>query len=182
MLFAAGSGVATSSGAVFGGGGEARVGLGRGFGHPSFWIQGATGAAFAEQTSEVTVQTNVTSLRAGADVALVATRVFGLEAGAGAGADVFHTVPQGAGPRFALGPTMDLVDPMMTARVLAGVRIAGGVRAVAGIDLDFDLAAHHYVTVLASRAHDDVFQPWVARPTVILGVCVPLLGGAGCVP
>jgi hypothetical protein len=182
MVFAAGSGVATSSGAVLGGGGEARLSLGRGFAHPSFWVQGATAATFAEQTADVTVETNVTSLRGGADLALVSTGLVGVHAGAGAGADVFHTVPAHGSPGVALEPTVDLVDPIVTARVLGGIRLPGGVRAIAGVDLDVDLAAHRYVTVLASGAHAGVYTPWAARPTVLLGVCVPLLGREGCVP
>jgi len=181
MLFATGSGVATSSGAVLGGGGEARLALGRGFAHPSFWIQGSTAATFAEQTADVTVETNVTSLRGGADFALVSTGLIGVEAGAGAGTDVFHTVPTHAASGVALEPTQDLVDPIVTGRVLASLRLPGGVRAIAGVSVDFDLAAHHYVTALASGSHEAVYQPWVARPTVVLGACVPLLGGAGCV-
>jgi hypothetical protein len=181
MLFATGSGVTTSSGAVLGGGGEARLSLGRGFVHPSFWLQGSTGASFAERTADVTVQTNVTSLRAGADVSLVSTHLFGVEAGVGAGADVFHAVPMDAGSGFALEPTMDLVDPMFTARALASLRLVAGVRVVAGVDLDVDLDAHRYVTLLDSGAWDSVYRPWSARPTVLLGVCVPLLGGEGCV-
>jgi hypothetical protein len=182
MLFATGSGVATSSGAVPGVGAEARLSLGRGFGHPYFWGQGSTAAAFAEQTADVTVETNVTSLRGGADFALVSAGRIGVAAGAGAGADVFHTVPVHASPRVALEPTMDLADPIVTARILAGIRLPGGARAIAGATLDLDLAAHHYVTALASGAHDGVYQPWAARPTVLLGVCIPLLAGGGCIP
>jgi hypothetical protein len=80
----------------------------------------------------------------------------------------------------SLGPTMDLADPVFTARVSAGVRVAAGARLVVGVDADYDAQIHRYVTVVSSGAHASVFEPWPVRPSVLVGLCVPLAGGLGC--
>jgi hypothetical protein len=186
-VFGTGRGVASGTGPVVGGGAAVGVTPWRGFWRPSFWLSGSYNAPFDEQTTDVAVETTVTSLRGGATFALWAAHGFGLDAGAGVGADVFHTVPgSGSGnpaPRVTLSPTMDLVDPVVTARVLAGVRVAAGARLVVGIDVDYDVASHRYVTAPASggsSAVASVLEPWPVRPSLLVGLCVPLVGGLGC--
>jgi hypothetical protein len=182
-VFASGRGVATGAGPVLGAGAAVSATAWRGRGRPLVWLSGSYNAPFGEQTADVTVQTTVTSLRAGGSFAVVAAPAFGVDAGVGAGADVFHTVPSPPGvpaPTLTLGPTMDIVDPVVSARVSAGVRVAAGARLVVAVDLDYDLSQHRYVTAQAST-HASVFEPWAARPSLLLGLCVPLVGGLGCV-
>jgi hypothetical protein len=177
--FASLRGVASGTGPVLGGGASLGLSVWRGVFRPTFWLSGSYNAPFGEQTTDVAVETTVTSFRGGASVGLVALRGFGLDVGLGAGADLFHTVPGNPSPNVTLGPTMDLVDPVVASRAEVSIGVAAVARLVLGVDVDYDLASHRYVTALAGGP-SSVFEPWPVRPSVRFGLCVPLVGGAGC--
>ncbi len=178
--FASLRGVASGTGPVLGGGASLGLRVWRGVFRPTFWLSGSYNAPFGEQTTDVAVETTVTSLRGGASVGLVALRGFGLDVGLGAGADLFHTVPGNPSPDVTLGPTMDLVDPVIASRAEVSLGVAAGARLVLGVDVDYDFASHRYVTALASGGPSSVFVPWPVRPSARFGLCVPLVGGLGC--
>jgi hypothetical protein len=177
--FASLRGVASGTGPVLGGGASLALSIWRGVFRPTFWLSGSYNAPFGEQSTDVAVETTVTSLRGGASVGLIALRGFGVDVGLGAGADLFHTVPGNPSPNVTLNPTMDLADPVVASRAEASIGVAAGARLVLGVDVDYDLASHRYVTALASGP-SSVFEPWPVRPSVRFGLCVPLVGGLGC--
>jgi hypothetical protein len=181
--FAAGRGVASNTGPTLGGGGAVSVTPWTGPWKPSLSLGGAYFAPFGTPATDVTLQTTITSFRAVASVRVPRTRVIGLDAGLGAGADLFHTVPSTTGnpATVTLGKTQDLADPVVTARVVAGIRLSAGARIVVGIDVDFDAGARRYVTeAIATKDHDTVMQPWLVRPSAMVGLCIPLIGSIGC--
>ena len=109
-------GVASGVGAVFGVGATLSVAAWRGVGRPGLWLSGTYHDPFDEHTSDVTLDTTITSLRAGASTAIVSARRFGVEVGLGAGADVLHTSQTSTDPSVVLSPGHDDVDPVVTAR------------------------------------------------------------------
>jgi hypothetical protein len=181
--FAAGRGVASNTGPSLGGGATIGVTAGTGPWKPSVSLGGAYYAPFGTSVPDVTLQTTISSFRAVASVRVPHTKVIGVDLGLGAGADLFHTVPSNPSPQVVtLGPTKDLVDPVVTARVLAGIRLSAGARVTVGIDVDFDAGSHRYVTYSIATKEDTgvPLQPWPVRPSAMLGLCVPLIGSIGC--
>jgi hypothetical protein len=178
--YGTGRGIAPGAEAVLGAGGALGVTGWRGFGRPTLWLSGAYNAPFDEPNPDVTVRTTMTSVRGSVMLEMLAARLLGLDAGLGAGADIFHAVPGTASTGTSLAGTSDLVDPMVTARVIAGVRLVAGTRLVVGVDVDCDVATHRYVIQRATGDHSAVFQPWPVRPSALVGLCVPLAGALGC--
>jgi hypothetical protein len=180
-VFATGRGVSSGSGAVPGVGAALHATAWRGFGRPSLWLSGSYNAPFDESSKDlVVVQTTVSSFRAVPSLQVVIRRWLDVDAGVGAGVDVFHTDPSDPGPNVTLRPTKNLVDPILTAQIIARFRIAASARVFVGVDLDYDAGAHRYVTADASGTPTQVFQPWPLRPSAMVGLCVPLLGTLGC--
>jgi hypothetical protein len=178
--FATGRAVASGAGPVLGAGAAMNVTAWPAVGRPSLWLGGSYSAPFDERTAQVSLRTTVSSLRGIPGVQVVGGRMFDVDVGVGAGADVFHTVPSNPGAMVTLGPAKDVVDPVLTAQVVTRIRVAAIARIVVGVDLDYDLGAHRYVTADASDVHTPVYQPWPVRPSAMLGLCVPLLGALGC--
>jgi hypothetical protein len=180
--FASGRGVASSTGPSLGGGASVGVTAGSGLWKPSVSLGGAYYAPFGVSANDVSLQTTISSFRAVGSVRVPHTKVVGVDAGLGAGVDLFHTVPGNPGPSVvSLGSTQDLVDPVVTARIVVGIRLSAGARITAGVDVDFDAASHRYVTeAVATDVHASVLQPWPIRPSATLGLCIPLIGSIGC--
>jgi hypothetical protein len=180
--FAAGRGVASNTGPSLGGGASVGVTAGTGPWKPSVSLGGAYYAPFGASATDVSLQTTISSFRAVASVRIPRTKFVGVDAGLGAGADVFHTVPGNPGSSVVtLGGTQDLVDPVVTARLVAGIRLSAGARVTVGMDVDFDAGGHRYVTETdATRVISAILQPWPVRPSAMVGLCVPLIGSIGC--
>jgi hypothetical protein len=180
--FAAGRGVASNTGPSLGGGASVGVTAGTSPWKPSVSLGGAYYAPFGASATDVSLQTTIASFRAVASVRIPRTKFVGVDAGLGAGADLFHTVPGNPGSSLVtLGATQDLVDPVVTARIVAGFRVLAGARVTVGVDVDFDAGGHRYGTETdATRAFSAVLQPWPVRPSAMVGLCLPLIGSIGC--
>lgn len=177
--FATGRGVSSETGAVLGGGAALDMTAWRGIGRPSLWISGSYNAPFDQQNADVTLQTTVSSFRGVPSILVLASRILDVNVGVGAGVDVFHCVPSNPGPNVTVRSTSDLVDPVLTGQIVTRIRVATSARIVVGIEVDYDAAAHRYVTA-DSGVHTGVFQPWLVRPSAMVGLCVPLMGALGC--
>jgi hypothetical protein len=75
---------------------------------------------------------------------------------------------------------------MVTARVLASLKLFSWMHIVVGVDLDYDLGRHRYVTAATlggagatSGAAVAVLDPWPLRPSLLIGLCFPLIEGRG---
>jgi hypothetical protein len=170
----------TNSNADFGGGGAVALSAGQGRWRPGLWISGAYSGAFDSQNTEVTLQTSATSLRAIPRVEIAALRVLQVDVGAGAGMDVFHTVPRDPGALVMLGSTRTVVDPVLTGQVVARIRVASSARLLVGVDVDYDFARHRYTALDAAGNRTAVLEPWALRPSAMIGLCLPLLGAVAC--
>jgi hypothetical protein len=171
---------ADHAGPIVGGGGAVDLGLGRGRWRPELWVSGAYDSAFASQSPEATLQTSVTSIRAVPGVAVSPLRVLQVALGAGAGMDVLHTVPRDPAASVELRPAKTLVDPVITGLVSARIRILSVARLIVGAEVDYDFAAHKYTARDASGNPIAVLEPWLVRPSAMIGLCVPLAGAVAC--
>ncbi|MGH7435360.1 MAG: hypothetical protein ACRENE_06775 [Polyangiaceae bacterium] len=187
IAFASGRGVASGTGPVFGAGGTVALAAWHDVGRPALWVSGTYNTPFDEHTPNVAVDTTVTSVRGGASVAAFVTRRLGVDVGLGAGADVFHTTQTTSDRSVELSPTANLVDPIVTARALVGLRLASWAHLVVGVDVDYDFGLHHYVTAATLGAAGAtsaqpvaVYEPWPVRPSLLVGLCVPIVDGRGC--
>jgi hypothetical protein len=180
--FATGRGVSSESGAVLGGGAALQAMAWRAYGRPSLWLSGSYNAPFDESNGDVVVHTAVSSFRAVPSLQVLVRRWIDLDVGVGGGVDLFHTTPSNPGPNVTLRPTKDLADPIVTAQIVARFRIATSASVLVGLDLDYDAGPHRYVTAVAAGGPPaGVFQPWLLRPSAMVGLCVPLMGTLGCV-
>ncbi len=109
-------------------------------------------------------------------VRLFGGRTWFIEAGAEGGADVFWVTPRSTGlpRRFIDGETTN-ASPIVGA--LVGGRFALGPRAdfVFALAADVDLAPHRYV-IHDGASTDVAFEPWLVRPTLVLGLDFTLAG------
>jgi hypothetical protein len=168
------------AGPIVGGGGAVDVGLGRGRWRPELWVSGAYDSAFASQSSEVTLQTSITSIRAVPGVAFSPLRVLQVGFGAGAGIDVLSAVPRDPAASVELTTAKTVVDPVFTGLVSARIRILSFARLIVGAEVDYDFAAHRYTAIGASGNPVAVLEPWLVRPSAMIGLCVPLAGAVAC--
>jgi hypothetical protein len=178
VAFATGRALGAST-AIGAGGGLDAAPWGRAPGRPTLWLTGAFNAPFETPSSLVTLQTDIVSVRALADVELTRVGALRVAAGGGGGMDVFHAVPLQAGsPSVTLGATTTRIDPLLAARVQALVHVAGGPSFVFALDLDYDVEPHRYEALQADGARSVVLDPWRFRPGGEVGLSVPLFGGA----
>ena len=178
VAFATGRALGAST-AIGAGGGADAAPWGRAPGRPTLWLTGAFNAPFETTSNLVTLQTNIVSVRALADVELSRLGALRLTAGGGTGIDVFHAVPLQAGaPSVTLGGATTRVDPLLVARVQALVHVVGGPSFVFAMDLDYDIEPHRYEAGQTDGAPPTVvLEPWRLRPGGEVGLSIPLFGG-----
>jgi hypothetical protein len=179
--FASGRGMASSTGPVIGGGGAVNLTAWRGPWRPSLWLGGSYNAAFGKlDPGIVSLATSATSIRAIPSVELLDGSLLQVDFGAGGGVDIFHTVPGSPGLAVELGPTKNVGDPVLTAQVVARFRVTSAARIFVGVDVDGDLGSHRYTSRDLAGNSSAVLEPWLVRPSAMLGLCVPLVGVAAC--
>jgi hypothetical protein len=178
--FATGRQWGANSNADFGGGGAVALSAGRGRWRPGLWVSGAYSGAFDSQDTEVTLQTSATSIRAIPRVEIAALRELQFDVGAGAGMDIFHTVPRDPGASVMLNAAHTVVDPVLTGQVVARIRVVSQARLIVGIDLDYAFARHRYTSLDAAGNATAVLEPWLFRPSGMIGLCFPLMGAGAC--
>jgi hypothetical protein len=148
---------------------------------PSLWIGGSYNAAFdTQEPGVVALETAVTSIRAVPSVELLALSLLQVDIGVGGGVDIFHTVPGSAGLSVAVGSTKTLGDPVLTAQLIARIRVISGARLLVGVDVDDDIGRHWYASKDGAGNSTSVLEPWPVRPSAMIGLCVPLVGTAAC--
>jgi hypothetical protein len=180
-VFAAGFGIASSSGAVLGGGGGVELLLARAPLRPGLWLTGAFMTSFDAQGSQATLETSVSSFRALPSVRVLTVGPLRWDVGAGAGVDLFHTTPRNASRATVdLAPTQTLADPVLDAQILLRIRVAPSARIVVGSDVAYDIGLHRYSDVDRTLTRHTVLEPWAVRPSVFVGLCIPIAGTAGC--
>jgi hypothetical protein len=128
----------------------------------------------------VTLQTNITSIRAVPGVAFSPWRVLQFAFGAGAGIDVLQAVPRDPAASVEVLPAKTLVDPVLIGLVSARIRILSVARLIVGAQVDYDFAAHRYTALDAGGNAIAVLEPWLVRPSAMIGLCVPLVGAVAC--
>jgi hypothetical protein len=130
---------------------------------------------------DLALETSVSSLRAVPSVELVRAPALDLGLGAGAGVDLFHTIPRDARrPSVHLSDPMTLADPILEVQLVSRIRVAANARLLLGLELDYDFHAHRYDAIDRAGNADTVLQAWAIRPAAILGFCVPLGGATAC--
>ena len=177
--FASGREIVGGATAIGAGGGLNTAPWGHAPGRTTFWVTGAFNAPFDTSNSLVTLQTEIVSLRALADVELSRLGALRLAAGGGTGMDVFRVVPlQANAPSVTLGGTTTRVDPLLASRLLALVHVAGGPSFVFAVNLDYDIEPHRYESVPIRGAPGVLLEPWRFRPSGEVGLSIPLFGRA----
>jgi hypothetical protein len=181
VAFGVGFGVASTSGALLGGGGGLELLLARAPLRPALWLTGASSTSFDTKGREVTLETSLSSFRAMPAIRVLAIGPLRWDLAAGAGVDLFHTIPRDASrPSVNLNPTQTLADPVLDAQILTRVRIAPGVRLLLGFDVAYDFGLHRYSDVDRMLAERTVLEPWAVRPSALVGLCIPIAGSAAC--
>jgi hypothetical protein len=166
---------------VFGGGASLDVALGHVLLRPSVWLAATIHESFDAQGSDLALETSVSSLRAVPSVELLRAPALDLGLGAGAGVDLFHTIPRDARrPSVQLSGPTTRVDPILEVQVLSRIRVAENARLLVGLQLDYDFHAHRYTSLDRSGNPNPVLQAWDIRPSAIVGLCVPLGGATAC--
>jgi hypothetical protein len=179
--FGIGSGVASSSGALFGGGASLDLLLRQPFLSPTLWLGAGLLQSFDTQGQRLVLETSVSSLRAVPGVELVDLSALDLDLGVGIGIDLFHTIPRDGTPStVVLGDPKTLADPVLEALLVSRIRLARGARLLVGVVLDYDFGGHRYTSVDRFETSSVVLQPWTLRPSAMLGLCIPILGPGAC--
>jgi hypothetical protein len=171
----------SGSGPVFGGGASLDIGIGHIPLRPSLWLGAMIHESFDASGSDLALETSVSSFRAVPTVLLAQASALDLGLGAGAGVDLFHTIPRD-NRRFSvqLSEPMTLVDPVLEVQVISRVRVGQAARLLVGLDVDYDFGTHRYTSIDKSGNSNPVFEAWAIRPAAILGLCVPLGGASAC--
>jgi len=181
--FASARAIASTS-PVMGGGGAVDVTAWRGPWSPSLWVGGSYNAAFGAEEQGVPLSTAVTSIRAVPSVELLELALLELEIGAGGGVDVFHAVPGEAEANTVPNPATTRFDPIVCGQLVARVRVLSSARILVGVDIDYDFRRHVYTTDYIASGNfipvGTVLEPWPVRPSAMIGLCVPLVGGPAC--
>jgi hypothetical protein len=177
--FASGRGVASSSGALLGGGAAVDVMVRRGRWWPNLWLAASYSAPFDAANQDITLETSLQSYHVVPSLRLFDLGVLQVDFGVGAGLDLFQTTPRNPGASVGAKGDKTLADPVLVGQLVARVRIGAAVRLLLGLDLDYDLHRRQYETV-DGTASVPVMEPWPARPSVIAGLCMPLVGASGC--
>jgi len=185
--FASGRGMASNVGAVVGGGGAVNFAAWPGPWRPRLWIGGSYNAAFSTQdaTDGVALATAVTSIRAIPSIELLERSVLQIDVGVGGGVDVFHAVPGSAGLNLAgqaVTPesTTTRSDPVLTGQLVARIRVVSSARLLVGVGVDYDMDRRRYTVQYSGGSSTAVLEPWLVRPSAMIGLCVPLVGTVAC--
>jgi hypothetical protein len=151
---------------------------------PRLWIAASYDTPFQATSPDVTLRVSVWSVRALPTVALLRWGVLGLDAGVGAGLEVLNAFPApdqtAGGSLIATAPPSTVVDPVATGQLMVWLRPTGGVGVLVGAYADYDLAPHRYTTLDRFHQSSTVVEPWLLRPAVIAGFCIPLTGASAC--
>ncbi len=174
--FATTGAVVSGSGPVLGGGVALALLVGQLPMHPRLWLTAAFDASFDTVSDDMVLETSISSFRALPSVEIFATSAVRVELAAGAGIDLFHTIPRDASRPFVdlLGTRTD-VDPILAAELIADVRVAWTARVFLGAGLDYDLGLHRYLDIRRT-GQVVVMEPWPLRPVGLLGLRIPLAG------
>jgi hypothetical protein len=151
---------------------------------PRLLIAASYDTPFEVTNPDVTLRVAVWSLRALPTVAILRWGALGLDAGVGAGLEALNAVPAPAqaagGPPIAIASQSTVFDPVATGQLMVWLRPTGGVGVLLGAYADYDLAPHRYTTVDRFGQSSTVVEPWLLRPAVIAGFCIPLTGTSAC--
>ena len=151
---------------------------------PRLWIAASYDTPFQATSPDVTLRVSVWSVRALPTFALLRLGVLGLDAGVGAGLEVLNAFPapgpSAGGPPIATASPSAVVDPVATGQLMVWLRPTGGVGVLLGAYADYDLAPHRYTTLDRFGQSSTVVEPWLLRPAVIAGFCIPLTGTSAC--
>jgi hypothetical protein len=170
------------SGPVLGVGAGADVSFGRVPWRPSVWLSAAYGTRFDVQSGPVTFDVAASSFRLMPAVAILELDVMQMDLGVGGGVDLFRVAPLVVrNTQAAFGQPTTFADPVATGQLLVRLRLVSQVRMTFGFDVDYDCAPHE-VSVPGGRPGrpPDTFEPWGLRPSLALGLCVPLSSGGAC--
>ncbi len=142
----------------------------------ALWAFGAYHVPFGEDAAPVALHSSVWSVRAVPTFELVEISGFLLEAGAGAGLDVFALSPGAASPGVTLQDAQrSEVSPILTALVAAHVRLGPSARAFLAGTIDADLDPRRYV-LQSSGGASALIAPLTFRPGVSLGLSFDVVG------
>jgi hypothetical protein len=183
--FGAGRGIARNVGPALGAGGAVDLTLWHGPWLPSLWVSGVYIAPFnTDQANVVSLDTQMVSVRVVPTVALLERLFLELDAGVGAGLDVFSTkrsLASSSEPGVTLLSTSPVPDFVLSAQVVARVRLTSSLRALVGLGLDYDPYRPRYQSdEVGSPNATAVLEPWLLRPSAIVGLCVALVGTVAC--
>ena len=169
--------VASTSGPAVGGGVAFAFSARRLPMHPGLWVTAGFDAPFDTTSEAMVLETSLSSFRVLPSVELFASSTVRLEVAAGAGIDLFHTIPRDSRrPSVELGSTRTLGDPVLAVQLIAELRVAWSARAFLAAGADYDFGVHRYVSLPRTGPPDVVMQPWSIRPVALLGLSIPLAG------
>jgi hypothetical protein len=165
---------ASGTGAATGLGLGARTHFGASPWLPALWLRGDFHLPFRASHESVELSTSVWSLRLEPTVELAGRGSFRLEAGVGAGFDVFVLAPVASAPAASGGDRRD-VSPLLSALVAGSLTAGRSSRVVLAAMLDYDLAPRRYV-IAQGGAHVGLLEPFRLRPGLALGILFELAG------
>jgi hypothetical protein len=182
IAFGSGRAMSARSGPVVGVGAGVDVSFGRVPWRPSVWLSAAYGSRFDVQSGPVTFDVAASSFRLTPGVAILELEVMQMDVGVGGGIDLFRVAPLVVrNTQAAFGQPTTFADPVVTGQLLVRLRLVSQVRMTFGFDVDYDCAPHE-VSVAGGRPGrpPDTFEPWGLRPSLALGLCIPLSSGGAC--
>jgi hypothetical protein len=126
-------------------------------------------------TSDASVRISPLVIRVVPSIAKPISRTIELEGAALLGVDVVRATPTSRDANVTSNaPTTD-ASPIVGAAVIGRLAL-GSARLSLGLGFETDLSRHRYV--LATDAGTSVvLSPWLVRPTLTLGIALPLYGG-----
>jgi len=145
---------------------------------PSAWVSGEYQAPIELQQPLFHLKIDTVPLRAGAGLTAFAGDAWRLDAGLGAGADLFFTNPSpGLVPEARLRRPSVIASPIITGLIALHVAVARSADVWLAVTLDADLTPRRWV-IAAGPVREAVFAPWQFRPSVQLGFSFGALGPA----
>ena len=148
--------------------------------HPRLWISGAFSAAELPG-SELSLSTTVWGIRALPTMGLVSTSILRLDAGLGGGVDVIRATPHDPHQSWtSVGSPVTRADAILSAQILLGFRLSRTAGLFVATGLDDDLMAHRYTALDRGGRSVALLDPWPIRPTLLVGLCLPLGGASAC--
>jgi hypothetical protein len=166
---------AHDSGAVLGAGAGLRFDSGR----FALWGFGAYHARFGDDAPPVALHASVWSVRLVPTFELVDASGFLLEAGAGAGVDIFSLTPGVTSSDVTmLDANRTEASPILTALVAAHVQLGSSARAFLAGTVDWDLDPRRYV-VSSTGMSSPLLTPLTVRPGVALGLSFDVVHAEG---